>query len=151
MEMAQVQTDNLPFGEGISQIEFVGSDDIGFTPDAEKLALQRICQGGRAVFGFEDFIEGLPEKEAGSPAVEGAVLGAVGNPEVVQGCGLELAAEEGGDPAAALDVIDPESPGLLFRTAQGEALGCFRMRKTGGVEIKLQLLCLCPVQPAPEM
>ena len=77
----------------------------------------------RAVFDLEDLVERFLEEGPGGEPVEGDLLAAVGNPEVVQAGALELAAHGRGDLPAALHVIDPEPADGFVGMAQGEA-GC---------------------------
>ena len=48
-------------------------------------------------------------------------------------------------------MLDPEITDCFFRMRKREAIGCFRVCKTGRIEIHAHPVRLCPVDPPIEM
>src|SRR5262245_20099439 len=84
-------------------------------------------------------------------AVGGRVLVAVGNPDVGDAGLAERLSDGGADLATAHAMFNPKLANGRVTMRQREAVGGFRMRKTGGIEIESDAARLRPSDPVPEM
>src|SRR5262249_17775685 len=96
----------------------------------------------------EDGIERIREAHAGGEAIDRGVLVAVGDPNVCDRGGAELAAHFGADAAAGDGVLDPEAAHAFVVMAQGETVRGERMGEKGWVEIEAEPAFAAPVHPA---
>ena len=128
MVVAGVEAQELLAREGIAEVELVRADDVALRADAEQLALDGVA----VVLGVdrlgEDRVQRFGEPLARSFAVDGPVLGAVGDPDVGHAGGAQGLADRGADAPAGDAVIDPEPADGLDRGGPG----CSRRPPAGG-------------------
>ena len=128
--------------------EVVRTYGVGFETDAEELGFETRLHVGQ-VFG-EDFVEALFENLAVAIALYGEVLASVVNPDV-HDTGVALCLTHGiGDAAAALGVLNPEVADGLVGIGQRK-VATLGVGEAGGVEVELQVVLLCPVNPSLEV
>ena len=99
----------------------------------------------------EDRVQRFGEPLARAFAVDGRVLGAVGNPDVGDAGSAQGLADRGADAPAGDPVIDPEPADRLVGVGQGVAVGRQRVGEIGRVEVHADPPGLRPVDPASEM
>ena len=146
--MARIEGVDHLAGSAVTFKEVHGTDGVALETDAEKLGLDAALHAGKVL--LEDLVQRLGEDLAVFLAVDGVILLAVMHPDVHDaGVALSLA-HRVGYPAAAFGVLDPETADALVRIGQGEvsALG---MAERGGVEVKLEVVVLRPLDPALEV
>ena len=127
------------------------ADDVALRADAEQLALDGVA----VEFGVdrlgEDGVERLGQPLARALAVDGRLLGAVGDPDVGDARRTQGLADRRADPAAGDAVIDPEPPDARVGMGQCVAVGGQRVGEIRGVEVHADPPRLRPVDPAAEV
>ena len=89
------------------------ADDVALRPEAEELALDRVEVEPRVERLGEDVVERPGQPLAGPLAIDGRVLGAVGDPDVGDARRPERLADGRADPPAGDAVLDPEPADAL--------------------------------------
>ncbi len=94
--------------EGIGQIELHRTDDITLRANAKELRLHRVQVVARVDCFREDGVQRAAQPLARRAAVGGAVLVAIGNPDVGHGRRSQFLPEVFADLAAGDAVLDPK-------------------------------------------
>lgn len=90
-------------------------------------------------------------RRRGPSPVGGDVLEAVGDPDVHEAGGSELAAEVFADAAAGLAVVDPEAAHRPVGAGEGQVVDDHIVGEEGGVEVEAQPALTGELHPAREV
>src|SRR5580704_6934086 len=107
MKMTGIETIQFLARDGVAEIELMRTDDVTLAPKAEEFRFHGIEIELRIDGRGEDFVERRGEPFAGSFAIGGQVLVAVGDPEIRHRRLAELPPGLRGDTPAGDTVIDP--------------------------------------------
>ena len=129
----------------------MGADHEGLAADAEQLALQCVLELRFGEGHGEGLVQGTGQQLPVAQAVGGAVLQAVGYPEVVDAGGALGLAQVGAHFAGAPGVLDPESADPRVLAGQGETRRRLGVGEEGAVDVQPDPALPAPVQPAREM
>ena len=151
MVVAGVQAQELLARDGVAEVELVRADDVALRADAEQLALDGVAVVLRVDRLGEDRVERIGEPLARPLAVDGTVLGAVGDPDVGDAGGPQGLADRAADPAAGDAVVDPEPPDGRVGVGQGVAVGGQGVGEIRRVEVHADPPGLRPVDPVLEV
>ena len=138
-------------GDRIAQIKFMGADRIAFRANAEQFGFDRVQVNAWIDLFGEYLVQRIRQAFAGTAAVHGDVLVAIGDPEVGHRRRAKLPAHFGANLAACDAVFDPELADALIRVAERETVGRLFVRKVCRIEVHSQLVGLRPIYPALEM
>ncbi len=151
MEMSGIEAIKDLIFYGVSQIEFMGTDDVGFGADAKKFALNSVEVQGTINGGGEDVVEGGGEAFAGCFSICDEVFRAIGDPDVGDGGRTYLTRDVCSDMSAGDAVFDPKLADAWVGMGEGKAIVGEGMGEKTGVEVEAEFAFPTPIDPALKM
>ena len=151
MEMPHVQAKQQPLPDGVAKIEFVTADRARLDSDAEQLALDGIKHVRPIMNVGKHRVERRFQPHPRRTPVDGRVLIAVRNPDVVDHGRADFTAHPCRNLPCPPPVLDPELANALVRMGKRQVVVGLSMGEKGRVEIEPEPVYPGPVDPVREM